>query len=251
MAFTSRLFNYAAEKPREWIKTNPAQKIKHHHEDKRERFLNQEDQTEIARFTAALDRYHNQSPANALRLALLTGARIGEVLKSEWSHFNLHRGQWTKASAHTKHKKTEHIPLSPQAIDLLTKMKLHNPTGPLFPGRDGKKARKGVVRPWRQACKAAGFVEEYEVPGKRLDKKTGKPKMLRRYRTTVRTHDLRHTFASHLASNNVSLQIIGKLIGHVQPSTTQRYAHLQNDSLREATREFGKIFDIATRRRTK
>ena len=65
--------------------------------------------------------------------------------------------------------------------------------------------------------------------------------MLKRYRPTVRTHDLRHTYALHLASSGISLQIIGKLIGHTQASTTQRYAHRHDDSLREATNRFGRL----------
>jgi integrase len=251
ISFVSRLFNYAIEG--KMTEKNPAQNIEHYHEARRERYLNQEDSGEIARFTAALDGYRDQNAANALRLALLTGARIGEVLKAEWSQFNVQRGTWTKPSAHTKQKKTEHVPLSPPTLELLAKMKPHNATGPLFLGRAGKdgkrKARVGIRRPWLQACKAAGLVEIYEVASKRKGK-DGKPKMLKRYRPTVRTHDLRHTFASHLASNHVSLQIIGKLIGHTQASTTMRYAHLQNESLREATGQFGKIFDIEKKRRS-
>ena len=50
-----------------------------------------------------------------------------------------------------------------------------------------------------------------------------------------RPHDLRHNYASLLASEGVSLQIIGKLLGHTQPATTNRYAHLADEPLRKAT----------------
>lgn len=53
-------------------------------------------------------------------------------------------------------------------------------------------------------------------------------------------HDLRHTFASHLVSNGVSLEVIGKLVGHTNSRTTQRYAHLMNAPLKLATEMFGK-----------
>jgi integrase len=53
--------------------------------------------------------------------------------------------------------------------------------------------------------------------------------------TNVRLHDLRHTFASILASSGRSLPIIGALLGHTQPATTARYAHLADDPLRAAT----------------
>jgi integrase len=71
--------------------------------------------------------------------------------------------------------------------------------GPLFVGRDGKRARVIIRRPWIQACKAADLVEVLEVDGKR-----GKP--LKRNKPTVRTHDLRHSFVSHLVLSGVSLK---------------------------------------------
>ena len=50
----------------------------------------------------------------------------------------------------------------------------------------------------------------------------------------ARAYDLRHTFASVGAGGGLSLPIIGRLLGHTQPRTTQRYAHLADDPLREA-----------------
>ncbi|MBL8676443.1 MAG: tyrosine-type recombinase/integrase, partial [Alphaproteobacteria bacterium] len=56
-------------------------------------------------------------------------------------------------------------------------------------------------------------------------------------------HDLRHTHASHLVSSGLSLSIVGKLLGHTQASTTQRYAHLADEPLRKATEVFGNKVD--------
>ena len=54
-----------------------------------------------------------------------------------------------------------------------------------------------------------------------------------------RRHDNRHTYASHLVSSGLSLEVVGRLLGHTNPSTTKRYAHLADDPLRAATGQFG------------
>ena len=68
--------------------------------------------------------------------------------------------------------------------------------------------------------------------GKLVHGGDGKPMMT--WRTTARLHDLRHTYASILASEGLSLPIIGALLGHTQPQTTARYAHLASDPLKAA-----------------
>ncbi len=245
LALLSAIFNYGIAHKR--ITENPAKGIKKFPEDKRERWLTVE---ELQKFREALDKYREQSAANVLRLLLLTGSRASEALKATWEEFDLQRGVWTKPSHHTKQKKIEHVPLSAPALKLLESMAPDNATGPLFPGRalKGKRraARVSIKHPWIAACRAAGLVEEYLIDGKRKGK-DGEPVKLKRYRPTVRVHDLRHNFASHLASNGVSLQVVGKLLGHTQAATTMRYAHLQDAPLRDAANQFGRIFEQATK----
>jgi integrase len=122
---------------------------------------------ELSQFTGALDAYHDQNAANALRLLLLTGARAGEVLKADWTQFDLERAVWTKPSHHTKQKQIEHVPLSPPALEMLSAMKPKGAIGPLFLGRTGSKARVSLRQPWVQACKAAGLAEAITLKGKR------------------------------------------------------------------------------------
>ena len=243
LGLLSAVFNYGIDK--KWTTENPARGIKKFHEEKRERFLTIE---EMQKLRESIESYHDVSARDALLLLMLTGSREGEVLKAEWEEFDLARGVWTKPSHHTKQKKDEHIPLSGPALKLLESMQTPGATGPLFPGRERKEksctARVSLRRPWVQACKAAGLVREIAVEGKRRGK-DGEPVKLTRYRPTLRVHDLRHNFASHLASNGVSLQVVGKLLGHTQASTTMRYAHLQDEALRSATNKFGRIFEQA------
>lgn len=250
LALMSHMFTKAIEW--KWATGNPARGIPRYHEERRERWLTEE---EMRAFTRALDKYEKQerkgttnaqlakSAANALRLLLLTGAREGEVLKANWSEFDLERGVWTKPSHHTKEKKTEHVPLSAEALEVLRKMGGEGATGPLFPGRDGKAARVTLGRPWVQICKLAGLTQVIVKQGKR--------RKIIKHKPTLRIHDLRHSFASHLVSRGASLQIVGRLIGHTQVATTQRYAHLADSALRDATNIFGNVFATAVQSKDK
>ncbi len=149
---------------------------------------------------------------------ILTGARKNEVLSATWDQFDLERGRWTKPSHHTKQKRTEHVPLSGAARALISAMQSEaDPQSPyLFAGDAPDKPLGDIKRFWARVCQAAG------IEG-------------------VRIHDLRHTYASSLVSRGVSLHIVGRLLGHTQPQTTARYAHLDDNALRDATDEFGDL----------
>lgn len=233
LALLSAIFRYAID-DLEWTNVNPVTGIQRFTEEKREACLTVD---QLQKFREALDGYSDQNAANALRLLMLTGSRAGETLRAEWEQIDLERGVWTKPSHHTKQKKTEFVPLSEPALKLLLGMKPKNAKGPLFPGRATTKkksrARVSLKRPWLQACKAAGLVT--------VEVSKGKRRTIKRYRPTVRIHDLRHSYASHLVSAGASLQIVGKLLGHTQAATTMRYAHLQDESLRAATNQLAKI----------
>jgi integrase len=234
LALLSSMFSEAMRW--KWTKENPARGIERYQEHRRERWL-QDD--ELTRLHSALNKYPDQKAANAIRLIALTGSRKSEVLKAKWDEFDMERGVWTKPSHHTKQKKREHVPLSGAAIELLRAMRPENAIAePLFPGRDGKVARVSLRKPWTQVCKAAGLAESIEKAGKRR-------KSVVKWKPLVRLHDLRHTFASHLVSRGTSLQIVGKLIGHTQISTTMRYAHLADGALRDAANAFGEISNAA------
>jgi integrase len=222
LALLSKMFSLAVLWG--WRPINPAKGIERFHEDKRDRWLSAE---ELTRLTSAIKGYPDKRVANAVRLLMLTGARRTEVLTATWDQFDLARRVWTKPSHHTKQKKTEHVPLSGPALALVSGMKsdLIKKLGSeddlktfpyLFPGDADGKPLQDIKKAWAALCTTAN------IQGARL-------------------HDLRHTYASHLVSGGHSLPLVGRLLGHTQPSTTQRYAHLADDPLRKATEEFGVI----------
>jgi integrase len=201
--------------------------IQRYHEDPRETWLSIE---QLQALADALDRYPDQVAADAIRLLIVTGARKMEVLSAEWSQFDLSRGVWTKPSHHTKQKRTEYVPLSDAALTILSGMK---PSGRyLFPSADGTRHRVEIRKPWMQVLRAAGLAQGTVVPSKRK----GMTKTV--WTSSVRIHDLRHTFASHLVSRGASLQQVGKLLGHTQAATTQRYAHADPKALRTVANSF-------------
>jgi len=215
LALLSKMFNLAIDW--NWVSSNPVHGVPRFHEDTKERWLQPE---ELQRFIAALNTYHDQKVADVLRLLLLTGSRKREVLTAHWSMFDLQQGLWTKPSSHTKEKQIEHLPLSAEAVTLLKRLKEHSEGNDfLFPGIKGG-PRTTVRTAWRRVCKTAGL-------------------------TNVRVHDLRHSFASYLVSSGVSLHIVGKLLGHSQPQTTQRYAHVAHQPLRDASNILGDMFKAA------
>ena len=211
LALLSKMFNLAISW--QWRTDNPAKGMERYDEDKRDRYLTDD---ELRRLCDVLDRSPNQRAANAIRLQLLTGARLGEVLKAEWTEIDFDRGVWTKPSHHTKRKRTQHLPLGPQALSLLSAMREDSAPEPpfLFPGDAPGKPLQEIKKFWRSTMNEAGIAH-------------------------YRRHDNRHTFASHLVSGGLSLEIVGRLLGHTNPATTKRYAHLADDPLRAAATRFG------------
>jgi integrase len=213
---------------------NPAKGVEHYPEDEREFWLTEQ---QYRALDAAIS-FYGRECGEAIRLLILTGAREQEVLGALWTEFDLHPSHaiWTRSSHRTKERKMERVAISDAALAVLRRMKKKAATGPyLFPGREvpGKAARprKTIRKPWVQICKAAGLATEYEIQGKR--------KKLKRWKPILRLHDLRHSFASWLVSDGVSLKRVGKLLGQSQEATTRRYAHLEDRSVRDAANAFG------------
>jgi integrase len=229
LSLLSKMFSLAIEWG--WRNDNPARGIPKFTEDRRARYLSPE---ELKRLAAALEEYPGkrareldgsakqkayakkeaQRAVNAIRLLMVTGARKSEVLKATWDQFDLERGIWTKPSHTTKQKRTEYVPISQQAIDLLKQMPRDGAL--LFPGRRREQPLSELKYSWSEICEMA------KLEGCRM-------------------HDLRHSFASFLVSSGETLPTIGALLGHSSPTTTSRYAHLLESPLRLAANKFPKL----------
>jgi integrase len=202
----------------QWRRDNPVRGVERNQEMKRQRYLSND---EIGALIKALDAHEDQQAADIVRLLLLTGARRGEVLSARWEQFDLGAGIWIKPGATTKQKTDHRVPLSAPARQLLSRLAATADSAWVFPGLAAGRPREGIKRPWADICAAAGLTGD----------------------TAVRIHDIRHSYASILASAGLSLPIIGQLLGHSQASTTNRYAHLFDDPLRAATERVGAIVD--------
>ncbi len=214
VAVLSSLFNWAIEQGYTKAATaNPCASITKFRETARERYLNRE---EIARLMDTLDAVDADGSAsisvtNALRLLLLTGARHNEILTLRWDYVDFERGILWLPESKTGRKP---IHLNPEALDILrTHPRLaDNPF--IITGRRRGAPLTNLQKPWDEIRHRAGFPE-------------------------VRIHDLRHSFASIAINAGASLHMVGKPLGHAQPQTTARYAHLADHPLRRLNDEIG------------
>ena len=146
-----------------------------------------------------------------IRLLALTGARRNEIESLKWSEVELVRNILRLEDSKTGAKV---IPLAPAAKSILAEAPHIEGSPYVFPAASGEGHYQGIGKVWRAVRKAAKLED-------------------------VRLHDLRHTFASYGAAGGLSLPIIGKLLGHSQAATTQRYAHLADDPVQQAANQIG------------
>jgi len=225
----STIWGWAARREETEFAKNPASRLERFPEKRWERYLSRE---EMSRLGGALQRAetegipwvdeepqskHGAKPENrrsifdpfavaAIRLLILTGMRPREVLNLEWRHVDFERGALFLPDSKTGRKT---VILGGPALSLLSELPRVEGCPFVIAGSSPDKPRADLNRPW-------GAV-------RRFAKLEG-----------VRLYDLRHSFASVGAGASLGLPIVGKLLGHSQPATTHRYAHLDADPLRHA-----------------
>jgi integrase len=137
-------------------------------------------------------------------LLLLTGARKSELLKAKWSEIDVERRAWFIPDSKTG--KSRHVPLSTAALDIIAQLPHRDGCPYLLPNLKTGRPFTTLKRAWQTARELAN------LPG-------------------VRIHDLRHSAASFMINAGVNLYAVGKVLGHADHQSTQRYAHLANETL--------------------
>lgn len=173
---------------------------------------------QIQAYEAALAKEPDQNLAALFRLALVTGMRKSALLNLKWedcdfkNHVIVLRGEVAKKG------KTEFIPMNNAACTILQGIQ-RTESEYVFPGRDGG-PRKAIRRMAQRLKKNAGLPEDFRP-----------------------LHGLRHAYASFLVSSGrVPLYTVQKLLTHGSAKMTQRYAHLADEALREASSVADMIF---------
>ncbi len=197
---------------------NPVRGVRKPPIRKMERFLSE---AEIARLGEALDAETAASgdpyPAAAVKLLLFTGCRRSEVVGLRWEWVDFERAMIFLPDSKTGAKP---VYLNAPALDVLAALPRQDGNPHVICGHRDGGAYVGMDKVWRRVRAAAGL-------------------------PALRLHDLRHSFASLGAAGGGSLLVLGKLLGHRNASTTERYAHLSADPMRQAAEAIGQRIKAA------
>ena len=188
---------------------NPVANVQRFKEESRERYLHGD---ELPKFFQALDTLREQSPtaADAIAVALWTGARRGNVLTMRWAELALDRATWTIPGDKFKNGRAMTVHLPGPALDILRRRQTDaNGAEWVFPGRRHGKPLSDPTRPWKAILAKAGLSD-------------------------LRLHDLRRTMGSWQAATGASLAVIGKSLGHLNQGTTAVYARLDLNPVRQS-----------------
>jgi len=157
--------------------------------------------------------------------AFHTGFRLSELLNLRWNMIDLENKMITlkqSDSFTTKNKQERSVPINETLLEVLLNIffKQRNKTFTSLVFTNGKNigiSSDWVSKSFKRAVRAAGLNEAYHF------------------------HTLRHSFASNLIQNDVSLYVVKELLGHKDLSTTQIYAHIQNKNLIDAVKKLDSV----------
>ena len=182
-------------------------------ENKKERFLSIEEIDKLSSVLkeASWAKIEHPSVTNAIKLLLLTGCRLSEILTLKWEYIDKLHHRINLPDSKTGKKS---VYISPFVLEIFENIERKQDNPYVIYGTVEGKHLINLQKAWRRIRKRAGLDD-------------------------VRIHDLRHSFASIGAASGLSLPIIGALLGHTQTQTTARYAHLIGEPLKDATSLIG------------
>ena len=198
---------------------NPFAGIELYGQEGRERFLSEAEVVRIGDAITELQTAGDITPwaAAAIRLLVFTGARKSEILTLRWDWVDVDQSALLLPTSKTGKRRIE---LNPAAVAVLRSVPRINGNPFVIVGQKPKTHMVNIGVTWKRICAKAEI-------------------------KNCRIHDLRHTFASFAAADGLSLLMIGKLLGHTVPATTQRYAHLAEAALKRANDALGnKLADL-------
>ena len=211
----SKMFNLAEAWGVRPDGSNPCLHVKKYPEEKRERFLSPEEYAALGKTLREIEEESSetQSAINAVRLLMLTGCRLGEIMTLKWDHVDLKAREFRLPDSKTGSKI---VHFGEAVAEVLEKVERIEDNPWVITGRKEGARLTDLQHPWRRIRTRAGLPD-------------------------VRIHDLRHSYASGALALGEALPMIGKLLGHTQVQTTARYAHLANDPVKAAA---GKVSDF-------
>jgi integrase len=202
------LIRYIFNLARKWkipgVRENPTFGLNTNPDVQRDRFLTPE---ETQRLIASINVDENRTAAQIIMMLLLTGARRNEISHAKWEYVDWERR--TLLVPVSKSGKPRAIALNGRAMALLRSIPRQGDNPYIFPSPVTGRPCPSLHFPWTR-IKGRAILDD------------------------LRLHDLRHSFASFLVNEGVSLYVVQGLLGHSQPRTTQRYAHLAQDTLNKA-----------------
>lgn len=209
------IYNLSIRWETEGILKNPTAGIPLLEENnKKERFLTSDEAHQLIN---ELKKSESPMLQYIVPMLILTGARKNEVLQAKWQDFNFITSIWRIPIS--KSGKARHVPISDGVRLLLSSIPRIDDCPWVFANPKTAKPLVSFFSSWNKVRKAVGLAD-------------------------VRIHDLRHTFASFLVNNGRSIYELQRILGHTQIKTTERYAHLSQDSLLAAANEIAKAVPI-------
>ena len=210
----SKMFNLAEVWGLRPDYSNPCLHVKKYPEQKRERFLSLEEYVALGKTLNEIeaDGSETKSAINAIRLLMLTGCRLGEIMMLKWDYVDLRAREFRLPDSKTGAKV---VHFGEIVVDVLKDIERTEGNPWVIAGKNEGARLTDLQHPWRRIRARAGLSD-------------------------LRIHDLRHSYASGALALGVGLPMIGKLLGHTQVQTTARYAHLASDPIKAAA---GKVSD--------